>query len=107
MRALTLVIHAIKKEPLECLKTIKNALVAEVGVIVVNWIWMNIFWPIVPWFICDLFFYFLVYVAPTIPFVLSLVAFGMVLGALAFGGALVAGAAAATEGAAAAIKKDD
>lgn len=27
---------------------------------------MNVLWPVVPWFITDLFFYFAVYVAPVL-----------------------------------------
>lgn len=31
-----------------------------------TWLFMNVLWPVVPWFITDLFFYFAVYVAPVL-----------------------------------------
>jgi hypothetical protein len=41
-------------------------LVIELCVAAFTWLFMNVLWPVVPWFITDLFFYFAVYVAPVL-----------------------------------------
>jgi len=80
IKGFTLLALAFKKDPAGVMKQVGQTLIGEVCFAVGAWVWMNILWPIVPWFICDLIFYFMIYVAPLIPIVIGLMGLGAVLG---------------------------
>ena len=42
------------------------------------WLYMNLLWPLIPWFLCDWAFYFSIYIGPLIQPIASLV--GIVVG---------------------------
>ena len=56
--ALAAFLAALKKSPG---LAVKNVVAAELGCAVWAWIFATFFYPFIPWFICDLFFYYSVY----------------------------------------------
>ena len=57
-----------------------TCLFIEVGVCVGSWIAMTLLWPIIPWFICDFFFYLAVYFGPLLGILAAVMGLAAVLG---------------------------